>query len=72
MSSEAIMNCAICETRRPRRYCPGVRGEICAICCGTAREVTVDCPLDCPYLRGSPQAREAARTRSGAVSEPGR
>ena len=53
MSSEAIMNCAICEIRRPRRYCPGVRGEICALCCGTAREVTVDCPLDCIYLRES-------------------
>ena len=47
------MNCAICETRRPRRYCPGVRGEICSLCCGTAREVTVDCPLDCTYLRES-------------------
>ena len=47
------MNCAICEIRRPRRYCPGVRGEICSLCCGTAREVTVDCPLDCTYLRES-------------------
>jgi hypothetical protein len=36
--------------RRPRRYCPGVQGEICPICCGTQREVTVDCPLDCSYL----------------------
>src|ERR1051326_2282871 len=45
------MACAICETRRPRRFCPGVRGEICSICCGTEREVTVDCPLDCEYLQ---------------------
>jgi hypothetical protein len=30
-----------------------VRGEICALCCGTAREVTVNCPLDCPYLQES-------------------
>jgi len=44
------MACAICETRRPRRFCPGVRGDICSPCCGTEREVTVDCPLDCPYL----------------------
>lgn len=44
------MACAICETRRARRFCPGVRGDICSICCGTEREVTVDCPLDCPYL----------------------
>ena len=45
------MACAICETRRPRRFCPGVRGDICSTCCGTEREVTVDCPLDCEYLR---------------------
>lgn len=45
------MACAICETRRPRRFCPGVRGEICTICCGIEREVTVACPLDCVYLR---------------------
>src|SRR5438477_11700997 len=45
------MACAICEVRRPRRFCPGVRGEICTTCCGTEREVTVDCPLDCEYLQ---------------------
>jgi hypothetical protein len=45
------MTCAICHVRKPRRFCPGVRGDICTICCGTEREVTVDCPLDCPYLQ---------------------
>jgi hypothetical protein len=45
------MECAICQTRRPRRFCPGVRGEICTLCCGAEREVTVDCPLDCEFLR---------------------
>lgn len=45
------MVCAICETRRPRRYCPGVRGEICSVCCGTEREVSVSCPFECEYLR---------------------
>lgn len=44
------MACAICETRRPRRFCPGVGGDICTICCGTEREVTVTCPLDCEFL----------------------
>jgi hypothetical protein len=42
--------CRICETRRPRRSCPGVGGDICAPCCGAEREVTVDCPFDCEYL----------------------
>lgn len=45
------MKCRICETRKPRRYCPGVRADICSPCCGAEREMTVDCPLDCEYLR---------------------
>ena len=45
------MPCAICQIRRPRRFCPGVRGDICSLCCGTEREVTVNCPLDCEYLQ---------------------
>jgi hypothetical protein len=45
------MPCKICEKRRPRRFCPGVRGDICTLCCGSEREVTVDCPLDCEYLQ---------------------
>jgi hypothetical protein len=44
------MKCKICETRKPRRHCPGVGGDICSICCGNEREVTVNCPLDCQYL----------------------
>jgi hypothetical protein len=39
--------------RKPKRYCPGVRGDICALCCGTERERSVDCPLDCEYLRAA-------------------
>jgi hypothetical protein len=45
------MACAICQTRRPRRFCPGVGGDICSICCGTEREVTVTCPFDCIFLQ---------------------
>jgi hypothetical protein len=45
------MLCAICHVRKPRRFCPGVHGDICTLCCGAEREVTVDCPLDCPYLQ---------------------
>ena len=45
------MACAICETRRPRRFCPGVRGDICSLCCGVEREVTVNCPFECEYLQ---------------------
>src|SRR3979411_2538629 len=45
------MTCKICETRRPRRFCPAVRGEICSQCCGREREMTLNCPLDCDYLQ---------------------
>jgi hypothetical protein len=47
------MACAICQTGRPRRHCPGVQGDICTVCCGTEREVTVSCPLECEYLRNA-------------------
>ncbi len=53
------MSCAICRTRKPRRFCPGVHGDICTLCCGKEREVTVDCPLDCPFLQ---EARKHERT----------
>jgi hypothetical protein len=44
------MACAICKIRREKRHCPGVPGEICPTCCGTQREETVDCPINCEYL----------------------
>jgi hypothetical protein len=43
--------CKLCERKRAKRYCPGVSGEICPSCCGAERENSIDCPLDCPYLR---------------------
>jgi hypothetical protein len=45
------MACAICATRRPRRFCSGVHGDICTTCCGEEREVSITCPLDCEYLQ---------------------
>jgi hypothetical protein len=43
--------CQLCEKRRARRHCPGIKGDICPQCCGTARENTVDCPIDCEHLQ---------------------
>lgn len=42
--------CKLCETKRAKRTCPGAGGEICPSCCGSARETTIDCPLDCTFL----------------------
>jgi hypothetical protein len=42
--------CPICEKRKSARFCPSKGEKICAVCCGTEREVTIDCPSDCSYL----------------------
>lgn len=42
--------CKICAKRRAKRYCPGTGGDICPVCCGTERENSIDCPLDCEFL----------------------
>jgi hypothetical protein len=60
------LSCAICEERKEKRFCPAVHGKICPQCCGEQREVTLDCPSDCPYLL---QAREHA-TAHNANAHP--
>jgi hypothetical protein len=42
--------CPLCEKRKATRFCPAQAEKICAVCCGTEREVTIDCPVDCSYL----------------------
>ena len=44
------MSCPICNKRKPERYCPAKGEKICAVCCGTEREVTIECSSDCAYL----------------------
>jgi len=44
------VSCPICEKRKPARFCPAKGEKICAVCCGTEREITIDCPSDCSYL----------------------
>src|ERR1700722_7813281 len=51
--------CAICQTRKPRRYCLGVRAEICTVCCGTEREQSIDCPLECEFLHEAHRREKA-------------
>lgn len=56
--------CHLCETRPPRRACPALGRDICAVCCGEQREESIDCPLECPHLREArqherPPARDA-------------
>jgi hypothetical protein len=44
------VSCAICEKRKAERFCPAKGEKICAVCCGTGREVSIDCLPDCAYL----------------------
>ena len=61
------MSCVICEVRKEKRFCPAVHGRICPQCCGEQREVTLECPHDCPYLI---QAREHEKPRSADQIDP--
>lgn len=59
-----MAKCAICEVRTGKRYCLALGEDICPQCCGTAREVTLNCPYECGYLREArrhekPELREA-------------
>jgi hypothetical protein len=44
------MACPLCNKRPAKRWCPAKGERICAVCCGTEREVTMDCPSDCEFL----------------------
>jgi hypothetical protein len=44
------LSCPLCHQRKPKRFCPAEGETICAVCCGTYREVRIDCPSDCPHL----------------------
>ena len=61
------LSCVICEIRKEKRFCPAVHGRICPQCCGEQREVTLDCPSDCPYLI---QAREHEKQRPADQIDP--
>jgi hypothetical protein len=61
------LSCAICEIRKEKRFCPAVHGRICPQCCGEQREVTLECPSDCPYLV---QAHEHEKPRSAEQIDP--
>src|SRR5256714_7638949 len=67
MDAGVPLSCVICEIRKEKRFCPAVHGRICPQCCGEQREVTVECPQDCPYLI---QAREHEKPRPAGQSDP--
>jgi hypothetical protein len=62
--------CKICQKRRARRFCPAVNGDICTICCGTEREVSLTCPLDCQYLEEAHKREKPVAIPDGQISNP--
>jgi len=62
--------CKICQKRRARRFCPAVNGDICTICCGTEREVSLTCPLHCEYLEEAHKREKPLASPDGQMSNP--
>src|SRR5262245_20255746 len=48
-----MATCPLCSERAAKRFCPAKDVQICAVCCGTKREVEIDCPSSCSYLKAS-------------------
>lgn len=55
--------CPLCNSRKARRSCPALGKKICAICCGTKRQIQITCPSDCSYLQSSTAHPPAAIQR---------
>jgi hypothetical protein len=62
------LRCVICANRKEKRFCLAVHGRICPQCCGEQREITLDCPSECPYLQ---QARQHQKPRQLEDVPPG-
>ena len=45
-----MARCSLCSEHPAKRYCPAKEVRICASCCGSKREVEIDCPSSCYYL----------------------
>ena len=43
--------CPLCSSRPAKRFCPAKDLQICAVCCGSKREIEIDCPSHCTYLK---------------------
>jgi hypothetical protein len=62
--------CKRCGQRRARRACPALQAYICSICCGTEREVSLSCPLECEYLQEAHRREKAVPVDPKDMVEP--
>jgi hypothetical protein len=56
-----VVSCPICQKRKAARFCPAKGEKICPVCCGTEREVSIDCPSDCAYLTAAHRYEDGHR-----------
>ena|SRR5882724_135872 len=61
------MKCLLCGNRKAKRQCPAKGQQICPVCCGTKREVEIDCPSDCTYLHEGREYESARIARTGQL-----
>jgi hypothetical protein len=45
-----MARCPLCSERPAKRFCPAKNVRICPVCCGSRREVDIDCPTSCHFL----------------------
>src|SRR5712671_6159419 len=45
-----MARCPLCSERPAKRFCPAKETRICPVCCGSKREVEIDCPSSCYHL----------------------
>jgi hypothetical protein len=45
--------CDLCDSQG-RRFCPAREAVICAVCCGSGRGSSIDCPDGCPHYPFAP------------------
>lgn len=62
--------CKICGKRRARRACPAVGGDICTICCGSEREVSLSCPLECEWLQEAHRHEKPVAVAGNELANP--
>jgi hypothetical protein len=61
--NNAAVICPLCQRRKARRACPALGKTICTVCCGTKRQVEIQCPKDCIYLTTAREHPPAAAVR---------
>jgi hypothetical protein len=63
-----MAKCPLCDRRASKRLCPAKAVKICPICCGTKREIEIECPSDCAYLKQG-RSHEARQVPSEGSTE---